>query len=425
MSSDFKNENNTFNTLLKVTGVLICAFFSILLSSVAYVAGLPWEPGADSWGWGHAMAGFAGIVLGAILTIIITPILFAFKKIPTELKFIGTLVLPPIILFLFAATTSSLNQIKEKNKREVLKEKTETTIANPQLLKALIEKLKTNTLNHDEISILANALLNPNPIIQEEMPSLLKHFTPPNDTNSSELVQIIKHQKLTDEQFRIIYASICVSPGGWWWAIYMELISNPNTPVDILQDLAKRFPENSINHDVGEKAVTVLQKRNAGIESPVDWTVQYARYIADAKASLPPPPPPDHTNLVYDAKNKCLKEFWAHPELVTDDNFWKKQATDPDQIASGALLWFLQNPNYPISKEIKNYVLINFPDYFTALRDKKLLTKGDLESVVQNKKTFWMLANEAKDNIKSGNYIQDSQETQAFSQTNKTIIINY
>lgn len=432
-----KDQNNPYIAAGKVAGGLLCGILGVCLSAAAYSAGIPWVAGGDSWGFGHAMAGFAGLVMGLILTIITAPILFSIKRLQTELKYIGTLFTAPILVFLFAFTTSSINTIKEHNKYEALKRKTEATIANPQDLKALIEKAKTESLSADEKSIIASAILNKNTVIQEEMPFLLQYYKLPDDPSSSahalELSQLIKHQKLTDDQFRKIYASSRVSPGGSWWGICMDLLSNPDTPVDILQDLVKQYPESSMNHDIGEKAVAVLKTRNAPIDSTDDWHLVYSQFISDAYTSSTSLPPLNRNNPVSAAIDDCLNELRTHPEVVTSDEFWKseenilttkyrlteRQYKNYD-ISESALMWFLPDPKLTISKVMKDYILTNFPNCFTPLLNKKLLTKGDLESVVLNKRTSWELASVAQENIKKGNYIQDSEEAKIFSQSEQS-----
>jgi len=86
----------------------------------------------------------------------------------------------------------------------------QTTIANPLALKDLIEKTKTQALSPDESRILAGAMSKSNSVVQEEMPVLLKHYDLNKWENGIVVRSIISNQKLTDDQFRLIYASTLV-----------------------------------------------------------------------------------------------------------------------------------------------------------------------------------------------------------------------
>jgi len=82
----------------------------------------------------------------------------------------------------------------------------------------------------------------------------------------------------------------------------------------------------------------------------------------------------------WSQKKSWKTELRAHPELITNDDFWKTHQ-DPARNAYSGLFWLLQDKTFVVTPEIRAYVIRNFPDAISTLFQAKRFTTAELQSL--------------------------------------------
>jgi len=170
-----------------------------------------------------------GALIGLILSLLIILITNIFKISYPYKSLLIILVSPLVIIttFFYLKLPDIQSRLHSNNERRDIQN-------NPQALNVLIAKAKKDPASVDTIekTFIWQSVQQKNPTVQEELPFLLEFFK--NETVGT--CGLMEHNKLSENQIRFIYSNFKQTQGGWI-RIYDEIISNDNTPPDILNDI--------------------------------------------------------------------------------------------------------------------------------------------------------------------------------------------
>ncbi len=83
-------------------------------------------------------------------------------------------------------------------------------------------------------------------------------------------------------------------------------------------------------------------------------------------------------------KTHWKAELQTHPELITNDDFWKAHK-EPSRNTEWGLRWLLQDRTFVVTPEIRAYVIKNFPDAVSALFQTGRFTVAELQTIATDK----------------------------------------
>lgn len=236
------------------------------------------------WNWQFLPPLYIGWIGGAIVTLIAAVVVCVALR-SALARLVGILFCAPTLAFAISSIVYFFALLPERRANESCQDLLEIAERDPSVVHEFIAKAKNRGVTQSEKMVIWQTVWKRGRIPSEDVPYLLEYFR----EDISAVAGLLKNQEVAESDLRMVYERYKNQSGGIH-RINDELISMPDTPVDILYDIAHhndRYPSSpTYPEHLVRRAEQEIEKRNE--VEPADASNHSPRVMPAADAPVPP-----------------------------------------------------------------------------------------------------------------------------------------